>query len=112
MDANLTILLICLGVLAVASFAIWRLSSTPARIVAVIIALATLVGALKPLVELLSEKQQPTVTPGVSATSSAEGPTTGETALSDSRPSGSSPTDIPLSVTAPPSSTAVPTEVK
>ncbi|WP_186779888.1 hypothetical protein [Streptomyces salinarius] len=62
MDANLTILLICIGVLAVASCAIWRLSSTPARVVAVIVALATLVGALVPIVATLSEQRMPAQT--------------------------------------------------
>ncbi|GAA1141626.1 hypothetical protein [Streptomyces javensis] len=75
MDANLTILLICLGVLAVVCYAIRRLSSTPARIVAVIMALAALVGALKPLVALLSEPQRAeTVAPSEPATPS--GPAT------------------------------------
>ncbi|MFF5522607.1 hypothetical protein [Streptomyces coeruleorubidus] len=42
MDANLTILLILLAVLTAACYAIRRLSSTPARVVAVLVALATL----------------------------------------------------------------------
>ncbi|MFF4145954.1 hypothetical protein ACFY0A_32405 [Streptomyces sp. NPDC001698] len=82
MDANLTIMslaimsltivIICLGVLAVACYAIRRLSSAPARIVAVIVALATLVGALTPLVALLSEQRTPlqTVAPSMPATAS------------------------------------------
>ncbi|MFJ9666736.1 hypothetical protein ACIRPP_19370 [Streptomyces sp. NPDC101219] len=111
MDANLTILLICFGVLAVAGFAIWRLTSTPARIVAVIIALATLVGALKPLVALLSE-QQSTVSPGTSVTPPAATTIPGEPATTGSGASSSSPTDIPLSVPAPASFAVATTEVK
>ncbi|WP_311314984.1 hypothetical protein [Streptomyces naphthomycinicus] len=77
MDANLTILLICLGVLLAACYAIRRLSQTPARIVAVILALGTLVGALKPLVALLSEPQDTpvqTVAPGAPSTTTAAAP--------------------------------------
>ncbi|MFE2684480.1 hypothetical protein [Streptomyces mirabilis] len=80
MDPNLTILLLCLGVLAVAGFAIWRLSSTPARIVAVLMALAALL-PLKPLAELLAQPQQkpietvaPSALPGVTAAASPSSP--------------------------------------
>ncbi|MGW0188108.1 hypothetical protein ACWDV7_20385 [Streptomyces sp. NPDC003362] len=58
MDPYLTILLICLAVLAAACYTIRRLSSMPVRVAAVIMALAALVGSLKPLVELLSEPQR------------------------------------------------------
>jgi hypothetical protein len=77
LDANLTILLICLGVILAACYAIRRLSSTPARIVAVILALATLVGALKPLVALLTEPQRTpvqTVAPSAPSTTTAAAP--------------------------------------
>ncbi|WP_037684032.1 hypothetical protein [Streptomyces griseus] len=75
MNANLTILLICLAVLAAACYAMRRLSSTPARVVAVIFALATLVGALKPIVALLSEPLRApaeTVAPSMPITAGAE----------------------------------------
>ncbi|MFD9466791.1 hypothetical protein [Streptomyces sp. NPDC060027] len=74
MDANLTILLIFLAVLAAACYAIRRLSNTPARVVAVLVALATLVGALNPMVSLLSEPQRTpaeTVAPAMPTVSSA-----------------------------------------
>ncbi|MEU9631555.1 hypothetical protein AB0D89_32815 [Streptomyces luteogriseus] len=62
MDANLTILLICVAVLMAACYAIRHLSSTPARVAAAIVALATLVGALKPIVATLSEQRSPAQT--------------------------------------------------
>jgi hypothetical protein len=70
-DANLTILLICVAVLIAACYAIRHLASTPARVVAAIVALATLVGALKPIVTTLSEQGSPaqTVAPHVPAVS-------------------------------------------
>jgi hypothetical protein len=81
MDANLTILLIFLAVLTAACYAIRHLSSTPARIVAVLVALATLVGALNPMVSLLSEPQRtrgetvaPAMPPAASAASAPEQP--------------------------------------
>ncbi|MDI3101855.1 hypothetical protein QJ054_32955 [Streptomyces sp. AN-3] len=58
MDANLTILLIFVVVLTAACYAVRRLSSTPAKVAAVIVALAALVGALKPVVSLISDPQQ------------------------------------------------------
>jgi hypothetical protein len=61
-DANLTILLICVAVLFAACYAIRHLSSTPARVAAAIVALATLVGALKPIVATLSEQRTPAQT--------------------------------------------------
>ncbi|MGW0692818.1 hypothetical protein [Streptomyces sp. NPDC002738] len=77
MDANLTILLIFLAVLTAACYAIRHLSSTPARVVAVLVALATLVGALNPVVSLLSEPQRTwgeTVDPAMPPSASAPAP--------------------------------------
>ncbi|MFF7375936.1 hypothetical protein [Streptomyces paradoxus] len=77
MDPNLTFLLICMAVLATACYAIHRLSSTPAKVAAVILAVATLVGALKPVGALLTGAQQPkveTVAPAPPAAASAAAP--------------------------------------
>ncbi|MFJ8469931.1 hypothetical protein [Streptomyces swartbergensis] len=79
MDANLTILLIFLAVLTAACYAIRRLSSTPARVVAVLVALATLIGALSPMVSLLSEPQRApveTVAPAMPPANQPTGATT------------------------------------
>ncbi|WP_435253523.1 hypothetical protein [Streptomyces tendae] len=59
MDANLTILLIFVVVLSAACYAVRHLSSTPAKVAAVLVALAALVGALNPVVSLISEPQRP-----------------------------------------------------
>ncbi|MFF4442440.1 hypothetical protein [Streptomyces sp. NPDC001621] len=77
MSMYLTILVIFLGTLGVAGYAIFRLSSTPARIVAVILAVATLIGALKPIVATLTDSrvsQVQTVAPNA-VSSSAAAPT-------------------------------------
>ncbi|MFF3208396.1 hypothetical protein [Streptomyces sp. NPDC002962] len=81
MDPNLTILLIFVTVLAAACYAIRRLENTPARVVAVLVALATLVGALKPMVSLLAEPERmpvETVAPAVPPTTSASERPVGE----------------------------------
>ncbi|MCT9141793.1 hypothetical protein [Streptomyces violarus] len=90
MDANLTILLICVAVLIAACYAIRHLASTPARVAAAIVALATLVGALKPIVVTLSEQRSPAQTvaphaPSVSAPSPEVPPTQAASTVTGSR---------------------------
>ncbi len=88
MDANLTILLVFLAVLTAACYAIRRLSSTPARVVAVLVALATLIGALNPMVSMLSESQRTPVEtvapamPPIASESASEQPAAQSTAAS------------------------------
>ncbi|MFE9098273.1 hypothetical protein [Streptomyces sp. NPDC007264] len=65
-ERNLAVVLIFAIVLAAACYAISQCKSTPARVVAVIAALATLVGALTPAVKLLVEQPQAGL-PGVQA---------------------------------------------
>lgn len=74
MSAHLTVTLIFAAVLTVVGYAIRRLSTTPARIVAVIFAIAAVVGALKPIVALVSDPQRPsadTVAPPMPPSASA-----------------------------------------
>ncbi|MFK4122488.1 hypothetical protein [Streptomyces longwoodensis] len=58
-EGNVAVVLIFVIVLAAACYAIYRFESKPARVVAVIGALAALVGALTPVVRLLVEQPQP-----------------------------------------------------
>ncbi|MFD9006994.1 hypothetical protein ACFV0T_39685 [Streptomyces sp. NPDC059582] len=61
MDAHRTFLIVTLAVLAVAGYAVHRLTNAPARIAAVLIALAALVGALQPIGALLNQSEQSSV---------------------------------------------------
>jgi hypothetical protein len=73
-SSNLTILLIFVTALLAACYAISRLAGTPARIVAVIVALGMLIGALKPIAAILSEPQHSpsqVVAPAVPVTESS-----------------------------------------
>ncbi|MGY4997383.1 hypothetical protein [Streptomyces sp. 900105245] len=94
MSMNLTISVIFLGTLAVACCAIFRLSSTPARVVAVILAVGTLVGALKPIVATLTDSrgsQIQTVAPNAVASSAAAStPPTAHPSTVPTRPAQSS----------------------
>ncbi|MBJ6633835.1 hypothetical protein [Streptomyces sp. I5] len=57
-EGNVAVVLIFVIVLTAACYAIYHFKSKPARVVAVIGALAALVGALTPIVRLLIEQPQ------------------------------------------------------
>ncbi|MFK0101849.1 hypothetical protein [Streptomyces sp. NPDC091040] len=59
-EGKLAAVLIFAIVLAAACYAIRHLNTTPARVGAVIVALATLVAAMVPVVQLLNEQAPPT----------------------------------------------------
>ncbi|MFB7051209.1 hypothetical protein ACFCZ5_09890 [Streptomyces microflavus] len=67
-----------------ACFAIFHLKTTPVRIAAVILAMGTLIGAMVPIVRLLTEPQQPV--PTVAAAAAVPGPP--EPAERSSHPAG------------------------
>ncbi|MGR6968337.1 hypothetical protein ACU639_01805 [Streptomyces cynarae] len=73
MGANLTIVLIFGLMLAAACYAIKHLKSTPARVVGVLAALAALIGAMKPIVQLIKEEPSPRTSVVAPATSGPSG---------------------------------------
>ncbi|MGW3100011.1 hypothetical protein ACWDCC_41975 [Streptomyces sp. NPDC001102] len=118
MDANLCIFLICMGILAVALVAIVILKGTPSRIVAVILALGSLIGGLEHLASMLhGAERAPIVAPSAPLTVTASAPVTTSSPIGAS-PSLSTDTGIPASPTlstdtgtSVPSATASPTDV-
>ncbi|MFG2131499.1 hypothetical protein ACGFNV_27280 [Streptomyces sp. NPDC048751] len=100
-EGNVAVILIFVIVLAAACYAIYHFKSKPARVVAVIGALAALVGALTPVVRLLVEHPQSGNTTKVEAPATpvptAPDSTAGDpraAAVSSVRPGASAPSSV------------------